>query len=696
MEEQLICLEGAALLYEISQNNANEEDNQEAETFLTAVEESNYARVKSVLNAEPGKVDYVGKHRGKKVTPLQLAAERNDFYMVKLLFKHKAKPLNREKIGGDPKRSPLENSVRVYCTVSSPAYISISHLEERKTNIDYYGSVKDCVQQVFELVQEMTEFLHRESLNISKDENDAVAEAIERLKAFPIDLLNCCSTDDEVKRFLEGQFCESQLCSSICPDSKDDCVRYIIADKAIQTNQREFITQYRCQKFMKEEWLSGQPEWSRKKGFWWSLLYTIFAIFVYGILFQLLPVHLIVCKTYRLRHLIYSPKTAFLGHFLSYLFFLCVIFTYQVIVSYKIEGSHVVIESKGNHIPILVLCIIWFGLLFIEELIQVIIKGSTHYFKNMWNRLDLIILLSFFVGVVIGNPLIVTQPFDDPYISIYLSKFTSLTFIFALLRFMEPFYLSNFVGPILLIFTEMRHDIFRFLTIFIYVVTACAMAMYYVYVGVTVEENQSEFAHFPSSLSSLVITIFGGDASQSLIVDRPELSNFTSDAQSTGKEPAYTYFTLLGYILYIMFGTITLIMLLNLCIAMMSDRYTKLQAEIDLVWTFERSRIWMGYIGGDGPNLNAMSFVLVVSALSIGLFITSINKCYNLCHTKRRRRKVSHGISKEAELQEVRTGKDSSKKTKTNEDEQMGTTTAAEGSEKTDKNETKLEKKQGQ
>ncbi|XP_070536443.1 short transient receptor potential channel 4-like [Ptychodera flava] len=536
--------------------------------------------------------------------------------------------------------------------------MSYLHLLEEEKNKAYSqccrSSVKDCVQVAFELVQEMTEFLHRQKLNIWKRHYDAFNDTIERLTAFSIELLSCCYTADEVRWFMEGGFydhrrCTCECCFGICKLERltsctydRDPKRFIIAEKAIQTKQKMFIAQCRSQSFLKKEWLKGQPQWSKNKGIFWRLLYAIFAFFVYGILYPLLPPHTFTRKSSRLHRLLYSPKSAFLSHYFNYFFLIVSIFSFEVLVSYKVEGSDIKLKSEVDYIPILVMGIIWFVTLSMTEIGQLISQGPCCYFKNYWNILDLTILVCFFIGMILGNPEIVG---DNPY-TVYMSKATSLTFIFALLRFMQPFYLSYFIGPILLIYTKMRYDIVRFFFICGYVVTAYALAMYYFYVGVV--QNQSEFTEFSSSLKSLVLTIFGGDVTDSLSFDKPLPTNAT-DLQKRIWTVS-RYFNGMGYILYILFGIIVLIVLLNLCIAMMSDRYTRLQADIDLEWKFERSRIWLEYIVDQGSNSNALTFVFYLLLICV---TPPILYLYCLCFPDEQHKK--EGPSTEFSMMKVTT-----------------------------------------
>ncbi|XP_077991505.1 short transient receptor potential channel 4-like [Glandiceps talaboti] len=379
-----------------------------------------------------------------------------------------------------------------------------------------------------------------------------------------------------------------------------------------------------------EQWSHGQLKWTENPGFRWTGLYALFAFFAFGIVHQLLPINMILCckPKSKLYQLFNSPRSCFLSHYFHYAFFLAFIYLYEVLVTFKVDGSTITLESNINYIPILILSIIWFATLCLIEFGQIVTQGISCYFRSYWNILDWIILFSFLISVIIANPYIVGQSLGNPYIYIIFSKLTSVTFVCALLRFMAPFYLSNFIGPTLLIFTDMKFDIIRFLIIFAYVIFAYSLAMYYFYVDVG--PGSSDFATLSSSLTILVSSIFGGEGFESLEISNGVWMNLSSN-HSNWAESTAEYYTAMGYTLYVLFGIITLIMLLNLCIAMLSDRYTKFKDNIDVQWKFERSKIWMDYIGTKGSNCNALSGTIYLIVVLICLPVVGvllIRECY--------------------------------------------------------------------
>ncbi|XP_077994100.1 uncharacterized protein LOC144447856 [Glandiceps talaboti] len=126
-------------------------------------------------------------------------------------------------------------------------------------------------------------------------------------------------------------------------------------------------------------------------------------------------------------------------------------------------------------------------------------------------------------------------------------------------------------------------------------------------------------------------TIFGSDGSESLETSASVWMNISSSNQSKWAEITAQYYTSMGYTLYSLFGIIALVMLLNLCIAMMSDRYTKIMENIDTVWKFERSKIWMEYIGAEGSNFSAISCVFYLTTAILCSCFRALLACCTWC-----------------------------------------------------------------
>ncbi|XP_070546398.1 short transient receptor potential channel 3-like isoform X1 [Ptychodera flava] len=172
------------------------------------------------------------------------------------------------------------------------------------------------------------------------------------------------------------------------------------------------------------------------------------------------------------------------------------------------------------------------------------------------------------------------------------------------LRLMQYLYLVDDLGAMLLIFTRMAWDVLTFICLFMMVVSSTAMALYVNYHStLATNGTPNKFSDLGSGIMMLIWAIFGKDHTSDLSIMKQADSitgignitnvtlNHTANQISGGK---YT----IGNVLYGMFCLLILLVLLNLCIAMMSDTYTKLKENIDVELSFVRTKLWMDFIRG--------------------------------------------------------------------------------------------------
>ncbi|XP_070537216.1 short transient receptor potential channel 4-like [Ptychodera flava] len=550
---------------------------EEDERFLTLVQNSDYAEVEKMLSMSCVDINLKGRLDGIETTALDTASVNNDFYMVKLLLDHGAEALEDK----PPKDNEERTKVQHYSALSSPAYISLSYLRDKRNG----ENKKNCLEVAFELEHKLSIIVNEESSPTLKEEYQKLQQ---QLQAFTLELLNCCRDEKEIPLLLRGhnnteekQKCRLDFLSNFTYDYNSELT---VAKLAIGTKQKEFITHNKCQAFLNDEWLSGQPAWTNRKRRRWAFLYAMFSFFAYGILPIIIPIHLFLSvKNTTKKCLYHSPISSYLSYYFTYFFFLAFMFIYEIEVDVTVEGSAATLISDYNYLPILCMSIIFFATLSMIELSQMLSQGWTRYSQNHWNKLDLYILLSFFLSTIFVYPVITGQQYDFPHVSVLFSKLTTITFVLAILRFAEPLYLTRYLGPMLIVVAKVVNSVIRFLLIFWLVVVAYALALYHLYADVgTSHEGLSELL---TSIWVLLITIFGGDGSELLYTDDWMSMNVTG-IQSSYTSFTSPYYSFVAYVLYSLFGILVLIILLNLCIAMMSYDYEKVRDKMELEWKF--------------------------------------------------------------------------------------------------------------
>ncbi|XP_070537163.1 short transient receptor potential channel 5-like [Ptychodera flava] len=307
------------------------------------------------------------------------------------------------------------------------------------------------------------------------------------------------------------------------------------------------------------------------------------------------------------RGLVSGPKGKFLMDFFSSITFLVVLFQYDV--------------EHYRHGGMVLFLLLWIVGSIVSELVQLINIGHERYINNLWNILDLLVLASFAVSII---PKHVSEG-SNPYCLFILKKLPAITLVCALLRRMRVFYLSEFLGKMLLIFLEIKTEVIRFLIIFGYVVLAFACAFCYLYYDVQ-DGATKPFTTLSSSLLKLSLTMVGlGSSLDSLRVSDQTVTVGGANRNQTYVADLSGIYNFMGITLYAVFTTITIVVLLRLCIAMMSNRYRIIQQRIVKEWYFRRSEIWLDFIRRKIIFPPPYNLVEILIRLLQGLFFNDNN-----------------------------------------------------------------------
>ncbi|XP_077870070.1 short transient receptor potential channel 4-like [Saccoglossus kowalevskii] len=423
-----------------------------------------------------------------------------------------------------------------------------------------------------------------------------------KVQQYTLDLLDCCESSEEVSTLILGCDEVEQMKNKLLLKGK-------VVTKAIATEHKELIAHYKCQNVLRKVWHKGQPEWHCKNSFWWWFLYCIYCLIIYVLLLPLMAVIYIIAPCSPVAKVMDNPKAKFIMQMVAYFKFLLLV----ILLNIELDGN-LYCESTSEHfiifLLIYVIAMIW------GEIQKTLSCGLKHYFTSFWNYLNLLIMFSFLAEICLRLVSHLTYVYINPIVYLFGVTWTALTLTLACLRFMENFYLSFYLGPMLLIFTAMTGDVIRFLIIFVYTVVAFALGFYYLYEDFG-EENV--FSEFSSSFVALVTTIFGGNPTESLKAD--DLYFNVTGPGYQGILDAGPMYEAMGFILYASFGTLCMLVLVNIFIAMMSDTYARIKENIKVEYAFMRTKIWLSYV--DAPVLPAPYNIIP----SISCLITIIKKC---------------------------------------------------------------------
>lgn len=257
------------------------------------------------------------------------------------------------------------------------------------------------------------------------------------------------------------------------------------------------------------------------------------------------------------------------------------------------------------------------GLLF-QEAKEANRQGKERYFSQYWNLVTLFMLGMFVISGLFwlagyflsaegkGTSAIpVREAFgirenESGYRLILLSNaFFSIGLVLSFINASNSFQVNSVLGPLQLSLVKMFRDIAKFLFLFLLLFLAFGWAERKVYSRyVQAKEvfignaTEHEFAQIGGSLRFLFWDLFG----------LSELSGLKTD-----KDFIITQYT--GEILLGLYSILSIVVAINMLIAMMANSYQRVADDADIQWKFSRTRMWMPYL--DEGNVMPPPFNLI-------------------------------------------------------------------------------------
>ncbi|XP_072311821.1 transient receptor potential cation channel subfamily M member 4-like [Eucyclogobius newberryi] len=281
----------------------------------------------------------------------------------------------------------------------------------------------------------------------------------------------------------------------------------------------------------------------------------------------------------------FAPVTSFLGNMLMYFLFL-LLFAYVLLVDFKPP------PPAGPSISEYVLYF-WVFTIVCEEIRQTFFQGSASlrqrlrvYIQDVWNKCDLTAITLFIIGLICRMfPL--TFGFGRDVLCINYMVFT--------LRLIHIFAIHKQLGPKIIIVGKMMKDAFFFLFF---------LAVWLMAYGVA---NQALIYSYDPRLDRIFrrvfyrpyLHIFGQIPIEEMDVfskawDMPCTYNATLIQE--GAEPCrILHSNWIVVILLVIYLLVTNIVLINLLIAMFSYTFSKVQANSDIYWKFQRYNLIVEY-----------------------------------------------------------------------------------------------------
>uniref|UniRef100_A0A8C6DWW6 Transient receptor potential cation channel subfamily C member 4 n=1 Tax=Moschus moschiferus TaxID=68415 RepID=A0A8C6DWW6_MOSMO len=548
------------------------------------------------------------------ITPIILAAHTNNYEIIKLLVQKGVSV-------------PRPHEVRCNCVecVSSSDVDSLRHSRSRLNIYKALASPslialssEDPFLTAFQLSWELQE--------LSKVENEFKSEYEElsrQCKQFAKDLLDQTRSSRELEIILNYRDDNSLLEEQ----SGNDLARLKLA---IKYRQKEFVAQPNCQQLLASRWYDEFPGWRRRH---WAV--KMVTCFIVGLLFPVFSVCYLIAPKSPLGLFIRKPFIKFICHTASYLTFLFLL----LLASQHIDRSD--LNRQGPPPTIVEWMILPWVLGFIwGEIKQMWDGGLQDYIHDWWNLMDFVmnslylatisLKIVAFVKYSALNP---RDSWDMWHPTLVAEALFAIANIFSSLRLISLFTANSHLGPLQISLGRMLLDILKFLFIYCLVLLAFANGLNQLYFyyeetkglsckGIRCEKQNNAFSTLFETLQSLFWSIFG-------------LINL----YVTNVKAQHEFTEFVGATMFGTYNVISLVVLLNMLIAMMNNSYQLIADHADIEWKFARTKLWMSYFeeGGTLPT----PFNVIPSPKSLWYLIKWI--WTHLCKKKMRRKPESFG-----------------------------------------------------
>ncbi|NXC44649.1 TRPC4 protein, partial [Penelope pileata] len=547
------------------------------------------------------------------ITPIILAAHTNNYEIIKLLVQKGVSV-------------PRPHEVRCNCVecVSSSDVDSLRHSRSRLNIYKALASPslialssEDPFLTAFQLSWELQE--------LSKVENEFKSEYEElsrQCKQFAKDLLDQTRSSRELEIILNYRDDNSL----IEEQSGNDLARLKLA---IKYRQKEFVAQPNCQQLLASRWYDEFPGWRRRH---WAV--KMLTCVVIGLLFPVFSVCYLIAPKSPLGLFIRKPFIKFICHTASYLTFLFLL----LLASQHIDRSDV--SMQGPPPTIVEWMILPWVLGFIwGEIKQMWDGGLQDYIHDWWNLMDFVMNSLYLATISLKivafskySGLVPRQSWDMWHPTLVAEALFAIANIFSSLRLISLFTANSHLGPLQISLGRMLLDILKFLFIYCLVLLAFANGLNQLYFyyetqepkckGIRCAEQNNAFSTLFETLQSLFWSIFG-------------LINL----YVTNVQPKHEFTEFVGATMFGTYNVISLVVLLNMLIAMMNNSYQLIADHADIEWKFARTKLWMSYFeeGGTLPT----PFNVIPSPKSLWYLIKWLWR--HLCKKKIRRKPESFG-----------------------------------------------------
>ncbi|KAG8238988.1 hypothetical protein J437_LFUL005045, partial [Ladona fulva] len=503
------------------------------------------------------------------ITPLILAAHCGQYEIIGLLLErgHRIEPPHHpqcfcKEICQSKEEFNLHtrySRLNLYKAMANPAYICHTSSDPIRTAFKLYIELKERGRT--------EEEFHSAYLELAND-----------IKRFPVDIIRCCRTDLEIEILL------SSSAGCCCPG------KYLFPrlELAVDCDQKEFVAHPNVQHALRKAWLGNCYQWNEKPN-----LAKVFSVMSRIPLLPLMPFMCWIIPNSKIVNNLRSPINKLISSLASYLVFLVLIFI-QSSQDKKTEGPpHTGLE------PILIIYVISY----IFNLLRLcVLQGPRRY--ELLNQMLFLLSFTFWLIALINTYengfLKLERKYWHSFDPTLLAEgFFAVGTILSFSKVLLLCQLNYYLGPLQVSLGKMTEEISKFIALFIIIILAFSAGLchlYQYYEGMVQQDlltgskiiQESSFVSFPATMRTLFWAIFcltPLESADVIIEDSPDHEGTSGVIQNR-----HIFTETVGYMALAIFEVLTVIVILNMLIAAITNTYMNVADNAHIEWSFARTR----------------------------------------------------------------------------------------------------------
>ncbi|XP_015127593.1 short transient receptor potential channel 4-like [Diachasma alloeum] len=407
---------------------------------------------------------------------------------------------------------------------------------------------------------------------------------------FAAELIGCARKAEEVEIVLKQRGGNVQARKFIFP-------RLLFA---VECEQKLFVAHPNVQQVIETRWIGNWYEWKAKSG-----TAKVFTVLQRIPLLPIIAMWLLIAPNSKIAKKWQIPVNRYISSVASYLIFL--VFVYleaNVDKKNQLRGP----PNSGYEV---IIC--FYVISYVWAAIRLCMThGPRRYFGERWNLYEVGMLALFILTFVFWALAAIDvrrngqrdlerkywHMFDPTLVAEGLFCIATIMAFFKLLFVCQ---LDYNLGPLQMSLGKMIKDVTKFLFLFLIIITAFAAGLaklYQYYDGMVQIDDESKiktqqvasFVDFRSSLRTLFWAVFCMSAIESADVI---IENLPGETESETIINKHSFTEGIGYFAFAGFEFMTVIVVLNMLIACMSNTFTAFTDNVDVEWTFGRTEVYI-------------------------------------------------------------------------------------------------------